>query len=206
MTSEREAPAGGSRRAGAVVALALGLLLSGCISATSYVDPALPPVSLAEVTPPANPRPVQLLFEFRTRGSPNFTATDLVRPRVIAALSESRCFSSVTVTPQQGARLLSISIDNIVLTDDLEAKAFGTGLTFGLAGTMVTDGYVMEASLGGPGEAPANRTYRHALHTAIGNAPAPPGLAPMTPQEAVNRIIDQLVLSMLRDMARDGRL
>ena len=52
----------------------------------------------------------------------------------------------------------------------------GTGLTFGLVGNMVTDGYVYEATFNaGESKPPVKLTYRHALHTTIGNASGPPG-------------------------------
>ena len=48
---------------------AAALLLQGCLSMKSYVDPALPKAGKADVASVANPQPVQALFEFRTRGS-----------------------------------------------------------------------------------------------------------------------------------------
>src|SRR5690242_5223371 len=45
--------------------------LSGCLSAKMYVDPKLPVVSKADMPVVPQPRPVQVLFEFRTKGNAN---------------------------------------------------------------------------------------------------------------------------------------
>ena len=47
----------------------------------------------------------------------------------------------------------------------------------------------------------------HAIHSTIGNAPAPMGLtAEPTIRDAVNKLMEQLTLSILRDVSRSGRL
>lgn len=62
--------------------------------------------------------------------------------RVYEQVSQSGLFSQVSYDPVPSGRKLSISINNIALTDNVAAKGFGVGLTFGLVGTMVTDGYI----------------------------------------------------------------
>ena len=48
--------------------------------------------------------------------------------------------------------MLTVSLDNIKIGDDPTSKAFVTGLTFGLAGTAVTDGYVCTLTYLAPGK------------------------------------------------------
>src|SRR5512138_1623548 len=78
--------------------LAVGLL-AGCISPQSYIDPALPTVRGQDIAPVAAPKPVQLLYEFRTKGAPNARATEHTRPMVMDAINEAHMFGSVSTTP-----------------------------------------------------------------------------------------------------------
>jgi hypothetical protein len=99
-------------------------------------------------------------------------------------------------------------IDNVPITDhnDAMAKGFGTGLTFGLIGTMVTDGYVCDATFSSPQGEPFKVQFKHALHTTIGNASGPPGLTGQSPELAAKALVTQLVYSVLRDLSKSGRL
>ena len=184
---------------GALLLFALMVGLTGCLSMKAYVDPALPMVTKADVGQVAAPTPVQILFEFRTKGSSNARATEQVKPRIVAVVAESGLFSAVSSTAgnQGGAGVLTITIDNVPLTDNAAAKGFGTGLTFGLAGSTVTDGYTATATYTRDGKT-TEVSVKHALHSTIGNASGPPGLKPMDMQSAVNQIMDQLTWNVLK--------
>lgn len=179
--------------------LALALLLTGCLTTKSYVDTALPVVGKSDVVAPAAPRPVQLVVEFRTDGSPNAAAAAEVRPRVVAVAAEAGLFQSVSATAGEGD-LLTIVIDNIPLTDNAAAKGFGTGLTFGAVGSLVTDGYVCTATYLRNGVR-TEVTAKHALHTTIGNHPGPEGMTPVTMQEGAQTVMDQLTWNVLKQLA-----
>jgi hypothetical protein len=181
-------------------AIALCALLPGCMTVKSYVDPALPVVTKASLPTPTQPVPVQVLFEFRTKGNANARATSEVRGRAVAAVAESGMFSSLAA-PSEGveAGQLKIIIDNIADTKSAASKGVGTGLTLGLAGSLVTDGYVCETTYTYAGKT-TQTTVEHALHTTIGNHSGPEGLTAMQPQDAVNHIIDQLVWNSLKNL------
>lgn len=175
-------------------------MLSGCLSAKMYVDPALPKVSKADMPVLPAPRPVQVLFEFQTKGSANATATSDIRPRVLAVAEQSGLFSSVSDTASAGdPGILKVVINNVP-SDDAAAKGFGTGLTFGLAGSMVTDGYVCTASYTHDGHT-TEATVKHAIYTTIGNHAAPQGLTPLQPIDAVHQVMDQLTWNALKQLA-----
>lgn len=180
-------------------------LLSGCLSMKSYVDPALPVVTKGEIVAPATPQPVQVAFEFRTKGSANADATAQLQPRLVAAAAESGLFSKVSSTADDtNAGLLTVVIDNVEPEgQNAGAKGFGTGLTLGAVGSMVTDGYTCKASYVRGGRT-TSVELQHALHTTIGNKAGPEGLTPMTPQEAVNQVIDQLIWNSLDNLADKG--
>lgn len=184
----------------AAVSLAICLGLSGCLTMKSYVDPTLPVVTKAQLPAPTAPQPAQVLFEFRTKGNANARATSEIRGRVVAAVAESGMFSSISSTAE-GAQVgqLKIVIDNVVDTKNTAAKGFGTGLTLGLAGSMVTDGYICEVTYVRDGKT-TQTTVQHALHSTIGNHSGPSGLTAMQTQDALNQVIDQLVWNALKDL------
>jgi len=185
------------------VVMALG---SGCISTTSYVDPELPKIAYTSLKPPTQARPVQVFFEFQTKETTNAAATEKLRPKVVATLEQSKLFSEVVTAPKTADQKLFITVNNFPVTKDAASKGVGVGLTFGLVGTMVTDGYLMETIYRAPSQQEVKKTYRHALHTTIGNAPGPPGLKGMTPQEAFDKALEEMLLNLLNDLSREGRL
>jgi hypothetical protein len=185
--------------------LALALpAVSGCITTTMYVDPKLPVVRAEDLKPAAPAGAVQLMFEFRTRGLPNSVATTRIKPIVMGAVGKTGLFSQVSDAPVPDGRTLTIVIDNVRLDDKGAAEAFGVGLTFGLAGTTVSDGYVCNATYRPPGGKANTKTVKHAIHSTIGNASGPPGIPPMQPREAVTQVMEQLTLNALQELAKDG--
>lgn len=165
-----------------------------------YVDPGLPAVSKSDFRTSAESKPVHLLYEFRTKGAANATATKETRTIVVDAINESGLFSSVTDTADASAPArLKIVIDNVPLTDNVVGKGVGTGLTFGLAGNMVTDGYVCIVSQTN-GNATDEVLVKHAIHTTIGNHGGPDNLTPVPPKQAITTVINQMVLTALKEL------
>jgi hypothetical protein len=181
------------------------VVLSGCLAPTMYVDQTLPPASKAEVAAKANPQPVQFLYEFQTRGTANARATEATRDRVLGVVRDSGLFSAISAEPQTNQRRLTVAINNFPVTEDAASKGFGVGLTFGLAGTTVTDGYDCKATLTAPGVEAVSLQYKHALHTTIGNTSPPPGLTPEpSAQEAITKLLNQLMWSIMRDLSKSS--
>jgi hypothetical protein len=182
--------------------LSCTMVLAGCLSVKSYVDPALPQVTRADIAAPATLRPVQIAVEFRSQGSANAGATAEVAPRVLAIASSSGLFSAVSREPAgPDAGLLTVVIDNVPADGENAAmEGFGTGLTFGAVGSMVTDRYVSTITYSRGGET-ASVEVRHALHTTVGNHSGPEGLTAVSLQEAAHQVIDQLVWNGLDQLA-----
>lgn len=194
------------RRLRLLLPLALAAATSACIQAQSFVDPAHTQAAREPLPPVATPRPAQLLFEFRTKGNPNAAATEQLRARVFMSLTETRAFSAISSTPAPNGRTLAITMNNFPVTEDAAARGFGVGLTFGLVGAMVTDGYTFDATLSEPGRTATTRSFKHAIHSTVGNTAGPPGLQPVTPSEAINQVVDELVRRLVGDLTRDGAL
>ena len=181
-------------------------LTSGC--AAFYVDTALKDMQPQQVQKVTSPKPVQLLFEFQTKGAANSAATNYLKKQVTELTTKSGLFSTVSETPVDGGAVLHLTINNVPMTDDAFAKGFVAGLTFGAAGSVVTDGYICNVSyLSGNGTPKVTKTLRHAIHTTVGAKNAPPNAKHMPSMtEAVETMVRQIVLNGLNDLAVDPAL
>lgn len=185
---------------------------SGCM--TAYVDAGLKNASATEIRKPERPTDAQLLFWFQTKGTPNARATDVLKAEVTELISGSGLFATVGPDPALSGAILNVVINNVPITDqsDAVAKGFATGLTFGLVGSAVTDGYVCTMEYVPPGTGPkVTATSRHAIHATIGAKGAPPnGIKAKSIDEAVRTMARQIVLDGLtqlsKDPAFDGRV
>lgn len=194
------------RQASLMCVMSLSLLATGCMSLKQYVDPTLPKVTVADLKQPEARQSVQLFFEYQTKGATNAKATEEVRPMLLTTLKKSNMFSDVVMAPASADRKLFITINNFPITKDVAGKGVLTGLTLGLAGAMVTDGFQLNASYDVPGQTEVKHSYQHALHSTIGNADGPANLTPVAKGEAMPQIVDGMVLNLLNDMSRAGEL
>jgi len=164
-------------RAIAAIALSFLLLLGQAAPASAssfYVDNTLGEVAPEAMAKVATPKPVQLLFQFTTDGKANAHATKYLQTQIFDLVRKSALFSEVSETPVAGGAVLMITIDNIP-QKNAAGKGFATGLTFGLAGTVVIDDYVFTAEYApGAGAATIKASVPHRLYTRIGNKSAPP--------------------------------
>lgn len=186
---------------GSLILLCCSMVLTGCLSTKSYVDPRLPLVGKDDIPKPAAPAPVQVLVEFQTKGTANASATSAVKPRVIAVASESGLFSGVssTATDGDGGGVLKILINNTPVGSP-GAKGFGTGLTLGAVGSLVTDNYACTATYT-RNEKSTSVELEHQLHTTVGNKSGPEGLTAVTMQQGIEQVLDQLIWNSLSQLS-----
>ncbi|ANJ71015.1 hypothetical protein K6V72_07670 [Ralstonia insidiosa] len=184
-------------------ALVGAALLTGC--ASTYVDTATKLVPASEMKKVADPKPVQLVFEFQTKGAPNPRATTLLKDTVAKEVVDAGLFSKVATDPTPNVSMLNVTLNNVPLTDNPGAKGFVTGLTFGLAGSAVTDGYICTVSYLPAGQAtPIVKTARHAIHTTMGNANPPAGVQKAASMlDAVQQMTRDVVSNALKDLSYD---
>ncbi|HEV6964263.1 hypothetical protein [Roseateles sp.] len=193
-----------ARQAALGMFLAATALLGGCASA--YLDASTKEVPAAQFKKPASPGPVQLLFDFQTKGVSNAQATNLLRERVVAQVKASGLFSEVGSAAVPSGAMLSITLNNVPMSDDAFAKGFLTGLTFGLAGTQVGDGYVCTATYRAPGtDQPLVKKARHAIYTTVGATGGPANAVKMPDhKEAAFQMTTQVVSNVLNDLSQDA--
>jgi hypothetical protein len=185
--------------------LAGSVVIAGAARAAIYVDQSLPDLKPEELAAVANPGPVQLLFQFKTKGAANARATKAVKPKVIEAVKASGLFTEVSDAPQPNGAILSISIDDTGDTAAAARSGFVTGLTFGLKGSAVADNYEAVADyVPSPGAAKLTKVAHHRLITTIGLTDAPPNMdKAANTNEAVFTMVRQVVSHDLNDLAKD---
>lgn len=185
-----------------LAALLLVLGMTGC--ASFYVDGNTREVPSSQYTKPTRQAPVQVLFEFQTKGAANARATDLLKARVITQVQDSGLFSSVSERPMPGAGLLAITLNNVPLSDDAFTQGVMTGLTFGLAGAKVSDGYICTARyVPADGGTPLVKSARHAIHTTMGAASNPANATKAdNATEAVFTVTRQVLSQVLKDLSQ----
>lgn len=157
--------------------LALTLLAAPAMPAAAaayYVDNTLGELAAEAKAKVANPKPVQLLFQFTTSGKANARAVKYLKPQIFELIKGTGLFSEVSETPVAGGAVLMLTIDNIP-EKDAAKKGVGVGLTFGLAGTVVIDDYTFTAEYAvGTDSATIKAVVPHRLYSRIGNKSAPP--------------------------------
>ncbi len=184
--------------------LLLVLLLPGC--ASYYVDGHAPEVPAAQFRKPGAPPDVQLIWEFQTKGAANARATELLKARVREQIAASGLFGAVGDAPVAGNTLLTVTVNNTPLSDDVASKGFIAGLTFGIAGQTVADGYEcrMRYTSGRAGVPALERSGKHVIHTSIGSGGPPPGAQKVDSiDQAVFTMLRQLISRTLNDLSQD---
>jgi hypothetical protein len=116
--------------------------------------------------------------------------------------------SGVIEPTSEGANYtLKVVVNNLADLSDAAAKGFGTGLTFGAVGTLVTDYYEVTITYTDSSGKEQSKKYKHALHTTIGNKKAPfDNVEPTTPADAFGTIVEQVLLNFVKDMQAQGLL
>lgn len=193
-----------ARRAALGALLAATAMLGGCASA--YLDNGTKEIPAAQYKKPASPAPVQVLFDFQTKGVANTQATAMLRDRVVAQVKSSGLFSEVGSAVVPNGAVLSITLNNVPMSDDAFTKGFLTGLTFGLAGTQVGDGYVCTATYrSADTTTPVVKQARHAIYTTMGATGGPANGTKMPDhKEAAFQMTTQVVSNVLNDLSQDA--
>lgn len=193
-----------ARRAALGLFLAAATLLGGC--ANAYLDGTTKEVPAAQFKKPASPVPAQVLFDFQTKGVANAQVTAFLRDRVMAQVKASGLFSEIGANAVANGAMLSITLNNVPLSDNAFSKGFVTGLTFGLAGSQVSDGYVCTVTYRSSNDAaPVTKQARHAIHTTLGAAATPGNAAKMPDhKQAVYQMTTDILSNVLNDLSQDA--
>lgn len=185
-------------RRNAILALSLAsAMLQGCMSTRTYVDPAYATATYADLPRRAKPYQWRIVVEFQRNGQ-RLPSMDVAAQNTVEQVIRS---SGIALPADDKATgRLKVTINNVSNSGSAIAKGFGSGLTFGLIGTQVTDNYEMEAELFVDGKVVRRSGYKHALHTTMGNASFPTNVQPLSVEAAFSKAVEQMMLSFLKDL------
>jgi uncharacterized lipoprotein YajG len=180
------------------------VVLAGCITPQSYVDPSFSKVTYEDVKLVQNKYSSNVIVEFQRNGELFEKANQEVRNHVERTL---RATGVIVPSTENSAVTLKVVVNNIADLGEAAAKGFGTGLTFGAAGSLVTDYYEVSISYTDNSGKELTKKYKHALHTTIGNKKAPfENVHPTSPADAFGSVVEQVILNFITEMQNDGLL
>ena len=187
------------RRSYAIIAgvVILVLLLSGCLMPKSYVDPTYSDISYDDITRRPEPYRLEIITEFQRNGE-HYPKGDKILKSHVDRIVRATSFAIPVTGNAEG--ILKIVVNNFGNKGESAAKGIGTGLTFGLIGSTVTDYYDMQAEFRLEGRTVREDSYQHAIHTTIGNKSGPPGLEPKSTMEAFDDVLEDLILRFIDDI------
>jgi hypothetical protein len=181
--------------------LSIALFSFGCVSSKSYVDPAFGKVTYDSLPIPANPHKLSITAEFQRNGVHLPEVDSELYGHVERVLRASR-FAVPAQDKSEGA--IKVVVNNIADIEKAKSMGFGTGFTFGAAGSWITDYYEMNVEYV-LGEKSFNKSgYKHQLHTTIGNKKGPEGVLPVTAAAGFADIVEDLLLNFLGDLYKEG--
>lgn len=141
-------------------------------SAAVFVGSSLSDLKPEERVTVAQPGPVQLLFEFRTKGAPNLQGGKQLKPDVVAAVKASGLFSEVSDGPTPNGAILNVVIDDVVTPAETQAAATKgaiTGATLFIAGSNIREHYTCVIDyLPSPAAQKITRTAEHSIVVQMG--------------------------------------
>jgi hypothetical protein len=183
--------------------IAVTMLLAGCISPKSFLDPNYPKVSYEELQKRPSPLKLTLTTQFQRNDEPLARADPMLKDSSERILRASGVIVPVTEGAEGQIRLV---VNNIADMTAARAKGIGTGLTLGLVGTTVTDAYEMSVTITVGVQTFTRTAVKHAFHTTVGNTSTPQGVETVPPNVAFERVLEQMILRVLKEyqMGADG--
>jgi len=184
--------------------LAVTLVLSGCISPKSYVNPEFGGTSYNDIKTVAKKHDAKIEVEFQRNGEPLSGVNQEVKNHVERTLRATGVINPVLDNSEVS---LKVTVNNIADVAEARVKGFGTGLTFGAAGSTVSDYYEVTIIYISQNGIEHVKNYKHELVTTIGNASAPfNGVLPTTIADGFGTIVEQVMLNFIKEMQAEGKL
>lgn len=148
---------------------AVTIMLAGCMSQSFFVDGSLKDVSVSHIQKLDRPRPVQLLFSFKTRGLVDTRTSDILEGDVTRVVASSGLFSTVTEGPAPGGAILNVTVERFSGAAREVSRGLASGLTLGLVGSTRRDSFVCAVDYISSQEAEElTATAEHAIYMPLG--------------------------------------
>ena len=197
---------GASLAVRAGLAFGLALLCSGCLAPKSYVDPQFRRASYQNLKNIESPHRVTVGVEFQINGKREKEQESIVRRKVIRMLNTTRMFAEADAAGASQAGRLEVTVNNFGSVGSAFGKELATRLTLGMVGSHVIDDYEMTVVYSRPGGAPSTKKYKHAVHTIVGAKSKPIGMEQVPRADAFDQVVEEMLLSFLRDIQSEGQL
>jgi len=185
-------------------------LTAGCstsrFSASYVLDPKPPRVTSGDLKPVANPQPVSLVFDMHTAQGPFPEGTRKHGPEIASIIEDSRLFSSVARVGSENIARLQITLTEMAAATGSDIRSLPPALTSSLAGAEAALIFQFNASYQPAGKEPVRKVYQHAIHVLSSDGWKLRKELPMTAGQATGAMLEQLTLSFLRDLQREGKL
>ena len=177
---------------------------SGCVSTKSYVDPTYSKAEYGDLQSVAQQYDSNVTVQFQRNGKVFDKAHSELENHVLRSLRSTGVVNPVTDGDGTSIRVV---VNNVANMGSAATKGFGTGLTLGLAGSVVTDYYEISIEFSDGNGGTIRNDYKHALHTTIGNKKAPlEGVTPTSPADGFGTVVEQTILNFVKDMQDSGLL
>jgi hypothetical protein len=190
------------RSARLLALLAVACLAAACVAQRSFVDPGGPSLQAGDLVRPAQPLHLTVRATMLVDGLHEEDGDDLLRERVERVLLASGVIEPVL---EHAEGEIQVFLNDAGDRTASAAKGFGTGLSFGAAGSSIEDNYEMTVTITQAGRTFRSAGLRQVIHTLLGQAPAPPGAEMLETSAAVERVIRQLLLEALVQFQRSKR-
>ncbi len=176
--------------------------VTGCLSTKGYVDPQFRKAAYSDIGRVATKYKGNIDVEFQRNGKHLSKVDKELRTHVERVF---RATGAVEPTTEPVELKIKVIANNIADMGEAFRKGFATGLTFGAAGTTVTDYYdfTIEYQNGGTTK---SFNYKHAIHSTVGNKPAPIPVEPLPLGEAFGKVVEDIILNFVREMQQSGEL
>jgi hypothetical protein len=181
-------------------AVLVAALLAGCVSPKSFLDPSYPKYTYEGIKRPATPLKLTLITEFQRNGERLTRADATLRDNTERIL---RASGVIVPTVDAAEGQVKVVVNNVADRGAAAAKGFGTGLTFGLAGSTVMDAYELTLVISANGKTYSSAVIKHQFFTAIGNTSTLDGVETVPIGVAFQRVLEQMLLRALKE-AQDG--
>ncbi|MGI9288320.1 MAG: hypothetical protein ACR2P1_23245 [Pseudomonadales bacterium] len=188
----------------AALLTAIFLLLLGCMSSKSFVDPSYAKASYDDITPVASKYPVALDVRYKKHGEPFAQGNRQARSLVESTLWTTGVFD---FSGNPAGASLKVVINNFTKSLGTTAQGASTSLSLGALGSNVTDYYEFSINYVDSAGTRSRTEYKHALHTTVGKRKAPvEHVSPTTSALGFATIVEQVMLNFVKDMQDQGLL
>lgn len=186
----------------AIALLGLAALGAACSAPRSYLDPSPATISYADLRRPEAAQPLALSTAFQRNGQA-FSGGDANLRGVTERVLQDSGIIAPVLSGADGQ--ISVVVNNVSRGDGIGRD--GNTTRFGLAGRTVADHYVMDVTIrsGVADESSATpSSSRPRYFASSSSADVPTGLDLMSSRTAFDRIVEQMLLQILREYQDSG--